>query len=63
MKSDNAYPCIIKNGHQGSLLGGLFYFLHLNTTCVSLWMEVPAAQDAGGQAKLGCYDATGVSPW
>jgi|GEM_PF-6794981 len=41
----------------------LFYFLHRNTTCVSLWMEVPAAQDASGQAKLGGYDATGVSPW
>jgi len=26
-------------------------------------MEVPAAQDASGQAKLGGYDATGVSPW
>jgi hypothetical protein len=28
-----------------------------------LWMEVPAAQDASGQAKLGRYDAMGVSPW
>jgi len=26
-------------------------------------MEVPAAQEASGRAKLGCYDAMGVSPW
>ena len=41
----------------------VFYYSLRNTTCVSLWMEVPAAQDASGQAKLGSYDATGVSPW
>jgi len=26
-------------------------------------MEVLAAQDASEQAKLGLYDAMGVSPW
>jgi hypothetical protein len=26
-------------------------------------MEVPAAQDASGQAKLGFTDATDVIPW
>ena len=30
-----------------------FYYLLRNTTGVSLWMEVPAAIYASGQAKLG----------